>query len=1379
MRSKMNRRKFLFAIIMALGSVSSVRAGYLPLGPDMLAPKPQITILHQNAEEVQLEVQLPGVELLQGLLQGKLWDRVEIPGGGYENELGAPEVPHFTRLLAIPATAAVQAEFEALETTVLSNIELLPAQGLDPQDLQREPERQVQFDMAAYSRDAFYPAEQVSVGAPALLRCIRVVPLRTNPVQYNRVTHELRVTHKYRITIHFAGTDLRNVPRRVFPISRSWANLMRSVVVNFDDLALDEIPMGSYLIVCANESTLIASLQPLVDWKKRKGHEVTLLTFTPYSTNIMIKNLIQTAYDTWPVPPEFVLLAGDIDGDYQYQLPGWTVDWYYNIDHPYSLLEGGDILADVALGRFPADNATQMMTMLNKVLYYEKMPYVGNDQWYHQSVLVAGSAISGSSTVQTNRWVKTRMVWNNFTRIDTLWYWMGGSVAATISGAINDGVTYCNYRGWVGMENFDSGEVDALSNGRMMPFCTLITCDTGGFGGLYESIMQYIFKAGTPLTPQGAIGAIGTATLNTNTRFNNTMDMGVYASLFDEGITQAGNALNRGKLELYNTYQANDPMGVDNFSHWNALAGDPGTELYTGALRYMTSDIPDSLAWGVNTLTLTVNETGVGLLEGATACLYMPGTGGTHVVGVTGANGQVTLPLDVSVAGNVKVTLHKQNFFPIVDSLDVVETAVAVGYYSHTVNDDNVGGSTGDNDGLLNPGETVEIPLIFKNYGNAATATSVSVSATEADPYAALSDSFETFPDLAAGDTAACFDDLDLVLAADCPHGHNVHLDLTTSAAQGFWDGEINLPVVSYNMTVLSAVAGGSDPLLSPGETADLILTANNVGGKAAVDLAGTLISLDSLVLVNDSSARFGTIGAGATATCSGNPFNLTAGSSAPPGHLAQLQITYHANQATQTDTISIALGAKSSADPQGPDGYGYYCFDDTDLNYGLAPLYSWVECDPRFGGFGVYLPLSDPGADQDASLNLTLPFVFQYYGQEVTQITVCTNGWLSLVANNSFTDFRNYPIPSPPGPNGMIAPFWDDLTTQGEGRVAIKNDSTNHRFVVEWSHMPNLGWTGAIETFEVILFDPLFYPTASGDGNILMQYFHIEEVYGSGADNPFSTVGIESPDQQDGLQIAYWNMYPDPAAAHLQDGRAYLFTTDFSYSLPGNLNLTLTPYGTPIVIPPAGGTFNYGIAVSNGSASPASADIWCMVTLPNGTHYGPVLGPALVSLPAGYATSRDRTQAVPAGAPAGNYTYHAYIGLYPNVIYDQDSFPFSKSGVAGALSWDEGWENWGEEIAGATADTHVLPAAFALYQAYPNPFNPAATVTYDLPQAAFVKLAVFDLLGRQVSVLQQERMPAGVHQILWDASQIASGIYLLRLEADDYAAAQKLVLMK
>ncbi len=75
------------------------------------------------------------------------------------------------------------------------------------------------------------------------------------------------------------------------------------------------------------------------------------------------------------------------------------------------------------------------------------------------------------------------------------------------------------------------------------------------------------------------------------------------------------------------------------------------------------------------------------------------------------------------------------------------------------------------------------------------------------------------------------------------------------------------------------------------------------------------------------------------------------------------------------------------------------------------------------------------------------------------------------------------------------------------------------------------------------------------------------------------------------------------------------------------------------------------------------------------------------------------------------------------------------------------------------------MPKAFALLQNYPNPFNPSTTIKYELPRASQVNLSVYDVLGRQVSVLVNERRNAGVHEVKFDASGLSSGMYFYRLQ--------------
>ncbi len=75
-------------------------------------------------------------------------------------------------------------------------------------------------------------------------------------------------------------------------------------------------------------------------------------------------------------------------------------------------------------------------------------------------------------------------------------------------------------------------------------------------------------------------------------------------------------------------------------------------------------------------------------------------------------------------------------------------------------------------------------------------------------------------------------------------------------------------------------------------------------------------------------------------------------------------------------------------------------------------------------------------------------------------------------------------------------------------------------------------------------------------------------------------------------------------------------------------------------------------------------------------------------------------------------------------------------------------------------------PTTFALDQNFPNPFNPTTTIQYQLPTDSRVSVKVYDVLGREVTALVNEDRPAGYHDVRWDASNIASGVYFYRIEA-------------
>jgi hypothetical protein len=89
------------------------------------------------------------------------------------------------------------------------------------------------------------------------------------------------------------------------------------------------------------------------------------------------------------------------------------------------------------------------------------------------------------------------------------------------------------------------------------------------------------------------------------------------------------------------------------------------------------------------------------------------------------------------------------------------------------------------------------------------------------------------------------------------------------------------------------------------------------------------------------------------------------------------------------------------------------------------------------------------------------------------------------------------------------------------------------------------------------------------------------------------------------------------------------------------------------------------------------------------------------------------------------------------------------------------------------------LPLTYSLDQNYPNPFNPSTQINFSLAKVSNVKLVIYNVLGQQVTTLIDTRMDAGPHTVRFDARNLASGVYFYRLDAGDFKANKKMLLLK
>ena len=1124
------RRNLIFLII--LFSLIQLSGEWIDITENRGAKLFEHTSYGRELTEVHFS--LPGYEIEAVTENGETYQKLSYWNEGEILEIGKPDLPCFTRLIAIPNTGNASVEVLGYEEEIHSNMIVYPQQELQSES---QPLRtDFTMDEIFYSSGEIYPAVLSEVGEPAILRGLRVVNLTIYPFRYDPQTRELTIIKNIDVIVRTEGSGGENTVRREMKLSRAFEPLYRATVLNYDSTVSreDNFQEPSYLFIHTNGTSVEDILAYLTDWKHQKGFEVATHGVNSGTSFATIKSYVQTAYDTWENPPEFVCLVGDAEGSYN--IP---TDYagYGGGDHGYARLDGTDILADVYMGRLSFNNTTEFQTIVNKILHYEKEPYLAQTDWYTKTLLVGDPSSSGTSCIDTKQHIKKMMLQHdpdyNFTEV------YSGSFSSQMTTNINSGVSYFNYRGYIGMSGFYTSNIYALNNGFMLPVAVIPTCGTGTFYS-GDANSEVFVKAGSPTSPKGAIASVGTATSSTHTCFNNCLDAGTYYGIFADKIFNMGGALTRGKLALYMNYPQLTGSYVTDFSYWNSLMGDPGLELWTGVPQPLTVSYDNQIFLGANTMLVNVQDDTEQPVENAWVTALL-GNDDIFATGWTDANGDIVLEIDAQDVGTATLTVTKHDYIPHLGSFDVGQADRFVNVFEYDIDDDNAGDSSGNDDGIINPGETIEFRISLKNFGT-FTANGVTAAISSPDTYITITDNTETYGTIAPGTSVYSADDFDFSVDADVLGGMEIHLQINITDNLGNeWTDFLAVPVEGAILYV-SEYTFPSDPngMLEPGETAELRLTLQNPGTVSANAVYGQLFVNESWFTVNDDEGYFGSITAGGQGNNNTNRFEITAATQIIPGSQFTMEVQlYNADGYDDIAYFTITVGEAGLTDPLGPDAYGYYCYDDGDTDYYNVPVYDWIE----INSIGTNLNLNDSGQTGDIEIINNLPISFKFYGIEYDDLTVCSNGWVAPGISGN-TSFMNWHIPGPLGPSPQIAVFWDDLET-AQGDVYYYYDAAFNYFIIEWDHLKNEFLPALEETFQLIIYDTNYYPTANGDSEMKFQYKVFNNVdVGSypSRHGQYCTVGIEDHTGTRGLEYTFNNTYP-PQAKVLGNETALLFT--------------------------------------------------------------------------------------------------------------------------------------------------------------------------------------------------------------------------------------------
>jgi len=1120
--------------VFALAAHPSLAATTLTLDPGSSpGERPAIEVESSNATSVHFVFDLPVLEIDTYQVEGESFQTLSIPGGELHGKVGEPSLPTFTRFVAIPPTSGARVHVLSVEEEVFGDYHLLPMQDTSGDHFAQ--------DRDAYQHDRFEGGEIVSVGAPGVMRDLRVVPLRFSPIKYNPRRGEVRIARRVELELSFIGADSRAPKTRDHvPLTREFDRLYRSLVVNYDSDSDERresaaTHLGTYVVISRDDSEVTSRLQPLLEWRRRMGYQVTYVTTTDIgSTNpSYIRDWLRTAYSEWDDPPEYILMVGDATGTFS------LGTFYENFsgfsgegDHPYSELAGDDIIPDAFIGRLSAGDYTTLERIVNKIIGYESTPYIHDPEWFTRACLTGDPSYSGLTCVQIMQWLKERLLALGYTQVDTIFT---SPFRSRTLNHLDDGNTFFGYRGFGGMSTISVGDIASLENGWMLTYAINLTCGTGSwaYGTSYNEAW---LRGGTGTTNvTGGIGSIATATNGTHTRYNNCFFAGSTYGMFWNDQHKLGLSQARGKLEMILNYEGYQYGIASTYCYWNTLMGDPATTMWTAYPEELQVDYPATVPIGSRQVVIHVRGGGSHPVEGAWVHLYR--SGALSVGGRTDANGYVTLPIDAASSGTVLVTVSGPNLYPHQGSFEIETAEQFVGVFTQIIDDDAEPPSQGNDDDNANPGEILGVRLALKNYGT-QRAQDVTVELISDDPYVSIIDSgpFD-LGDIAAGSTELTPGYFFFGVDPGSPAGHELDLVYEVrSGSQYTWPSPMPLTVQGPELVGETYALVGVGATLDPGETGELQVVLRNTGSYDAAGRIGASLRTSGYgIQVTDPDGHYSSIAAGETGANSGNRFGILAPVDAIPGRTVRLTVVLEtADGIRDTAWVSIPVGERTSTDPTGPDAYGYFAYDQTDTDYPEAPAYDWIDVP----AVGSSVGLQDWGWDQDDSRPMDLPFDFQYYGESFDVITICSNGWIAM-GNTYLTNYRNWHLPSANGPKNMIAPFWDNLYQSGSGQTYYWYDEDNHRYVVSWDTVRNRN-TGSYESFQVILLDPDWYPTPTGDGEIIFQY---EIVNDNDSQQMYCTAGIQDETHSSGLTYRYFHQ-GEPGAANFAAGLAVKFTT-------------------------------------------------------------------------------------------------------------------------------------------------------------------------------------------------------------------------------------------
>ncbi|NQU05773.1 MAG: hypothetical protein HQ568_06755, partial [Calditrichaeota bacterium] len=1053
--------------------------------------------------------------------------------------LTAENLPVISKYVVIPPRAAVRLEYQSNEMSVGKS--LLPAHAVEIRD-------------------------------PIIMRGIRMVQVIVHPVQYDTQSREF-VQHES-VDVNLLFTDDEPVNPVIYTgirrnQSREFFMMWDALNLNVINLQRDNGEIGrdykNHYLIVAREECLPYAIR-LIDWKRRSGSKVDIIQLDSDEARDVnaIQESIQNLYNDYLEqgidPFESILILGDRRSNGN--MEQWNIashrgqqsqDADYHADYIFGCLEGDDLFPEAAVGRFVSGNEDLMQLAVARTLAYEMTPDMNNREWFERAGVFTQRWVEfNESITYTARWGEQALLQRGFSEIrvqeaDGQDDDDGNIIGPVLAEWFNDGMSIMAGRAKV--DPYWRRVFQGVDNNTVFPIY-ISTCAHG------EHTLNRMFRTGDDENLKGPVAAIASWG-DLTTLPNNTFWLGIVSGLTVYDLSLGWSKVYAGFL--FSQIFPDNEEGMGMYQTETDLLGDPGIRPWVGIPTIVETDCPESISPGSDHVEITVyEENSDNVISGAQVTLYYPGNlpddADYHrwqpefmATAQTDISGKVRLPFDPSIdAGTAYLTVTGRDIYPLQRELEIALEATFVSLESYEIDDSD----GGNGDGNVNPGETITLSLTASNYGSSTTVEDLQARIRTSSPYLIIErpDSV-VFGEIAAGERANGNREILFTVSPDCPDGNKPEIHVDFTSVNFIWRSLIIPEVIGFDLEV-NAIADG---IIVGSDERNLEIEIINNGRIASPAMTVRLVSHNQSILVLNGLGEYPDVEVDETAEINGDAFRVSMRELAIPGNMAPMQLVFYLEeQAVDTARFMLQIQEQETG-PMGPDDYGYYCYDNTDSDWPLAPRYSWIELSPPacpdLEGIEV-----DFGENQysNAAAVIDMPFTLRFYGREYDQITIGINGFIGVGDQRRIVNFQNFRMDNAiGGPMGMIAPLWTSLTISGlyDPGVYWCYDNYDHSLIIEWYNVHFVGDRENITlNFEIMIFDSEFNPTATGDADIKFQYNTVQNFVGSGNDMPYVSVGISSPDGKTGINYSFRNQQP-PGAAPLERRSAILFTTNPSFA--------------------------------------------------------------------------------------------------------------------------------------------------------------------------------------------------------------------------------------